>query len=79
METFRPPVFGKERTLISPQDALGIVLKTTRPLKIRSIRLADADGFCLAQDVRADRDLPRDKRKCLAGKHVEVRAWRQLP
>jgi molybdenum cofactor synthesis domain-containing protein len=67
METFRPPEFGKERTLISPQNALGIVLKTTRPLKSFSVRLADADGFCLAQDVRADRNLPPTDRSAMDG------------
>jgi molybdenum cofactor synthesis domain-containing protein len=67
METFRPPEFGKERTLISPQNALDIVLKTTRPLKSLSTRLADADGFCLAQDVRADRNLPPTDRSAMDG------------
>lgn len=53
--------------MISPQNALDIVLKTTRPLKMLSVRLADADGFCLAQDVRADRNLPPTDRSAMDG------------
>ena len=53
--------------MISPQDALGIVLKTTRPLKMQSVCLADADGYCLAQDVRADRNLPPTDRSAMDG------------
>ena len=53
--------------MISPQDALDIVLKTTRPLKTISVRLADAHGFCLSQDVRADRDLPPTDRSAMDG------------
>ncbi|MCP4452749.1 MAG: molybdopterin molybdotransferase MoeA [Planctomycetes bacterium] len=53
--------------MISPQNALEIVLETTRPLKMRSIGLADADGFCLAQDVRADRNLPPTDRSAMDG------------
>jgi molybdopterin molybdotransferase len=67
METFRPPEFGKEKTVISPQDALDIVLKTTRPLKALSVRLTNVDGFCLAQDVRADRNLPPTDRSAMDG------------
>lgn len=67
METFGPPVFGKEKKLISPQKALDIVLKTTRLLKTQSLRLAEADGFCLAQDVRADRHLPPTDRSAMDG------------
>ncbi|NQV32335.1 MAG: molybdopterin molybdotransferase MoeA [Phycisphaeraceae bacterium] len=53
--------------MISPQGALDIVLKTTRPLKMLSLPLADADGFCLAQDVRADRNLPPTDRSAMDG------------
>ncbi len=67
METFRPPEFGKEKTLISPQDAFCIVLETTRHLKMRSVKLADADGYCLSQDVRADRNLPPTDRSAMDG------------
>ena len=53
--------------MIDPQNALDIVLKTTRPMKTLSIPLADADGHCLAQDVRADRDLPPTDRSAMDG------------
>lgn len=44
--------------LITPERAYAIVLKQVHPLKAVSVSLAYATGCCLAEDVRADRDLP---------------------
>ena len=67
METLRLPVFGKETILISPQDALKTILQKTRPLGMQSIPLAQASGYCLASDIRADRDLPPTHRSAMDG------------
>ena len=69
METSLPPVFGKEipLALITPSKALAIVLETVRPAKITSAPLDKALGACLAQDVRADRDLPPTDRSAMDG------------
>jgi len=58
METPWPPVIGKETRLITPNKALGIVLEYARPLKTTRKPLDDALGYCLAEDVLADRDMP---------------------
>lgn len=53
--------------LITPKRALGIVLETTRPLEAVNRPLDEAFGYCLARDVRADRDLPPTDRSAMDG------------
>ncbi|NIA06612.1 MAG: hypothetical protein GWP14_03085 [Actinobacteria bacterium] len=53
--------------LISPKKALGIVLRRVRPLKVLPKPLAEATGYCLAEDVRADRDQPAADRSAMDG------------
>jgi molybdopterin molybdotransferase len=53
--------------MITPDVAWGIVLEQTRPLESIAVSLADALGYCLAEDVRADRDLPPADRSAMDG------------
>ncbi len=67
METPWPPGFGKETPLITPDDALDIVLKRVRPLQAIRKPLAEAAGYCLAEEVRTDRDMPPADRSAMDG------------
>ena len=53
--------------LITPKKAFGIVLDNVHPLKSTRIPLNEATGFCLAEQVRADRDLPPMDRSAMDG------------
>ncbi len=53
--------------MIDPEDAIKMILKAAKPLKIQPISLALADGYCLAQTVRADRDQPPTDRSAMDG------------
>ena len=81
METSLPPVFGKEipLALITPSKALAVVLETVRPLKAASAPLAEALGCCLAQDIRADRDLPPTDRSAMDGFALRARDISKRP
>jgi len=52
---------------ISPQKAWGIIRSCVKPLGSIRIPLNDAFGYCLAQDVRADRDMPPADRSAMDG------------
>lgn len=67
METSWPPEFGKESLMITIAKALKTVLSNVRPLKTTRRPLGDAQGFCLADDIRADRDLPPTDRSAMDG------------
>lgn len=58
METPWPPAIGKDTRLITPNKALRVVLECVRPLGTTHKPLHEALGFCLAEDVLADRDMP---------------------
>jgi molybdopterin molybdotransferase len=58
--------------LIGPQTALGIVLKHVLPLTSKRISLKEALGHCLAEDIRADRDLPPADRSAMDGYAVRA-------
>ena len=49
--------------MIAPDAALGIILEHVRPLKPVRVALEEALGCFLAEDVRADRDLPPAERR----------------
>lgn len=53
--------------LISLRTAREIVLRHVRPLKAIRKSLTDVAGCCLAEDVRADRDLPPADRSAMDG------------
>ncbi|MFB3890566.1 MAG: gephyrin-like molybdotransferase Glp [Phycisphaerae bacterium] len=53
--------------LISPDEALRIVLRHARPLAARRVALAEAAGRWLAEDIRADRDQPPADRSAMDG------------
>ena len=53
--------------MISPKTAFKIVLKHVRPLKTGRKPLADALDCCLAEDIRADRDMPQADRSAMDG------------
>jgi len=67
METPWPPVIGKETRLITPKEALRIVLECVRPLKTTRRPLEEALGYCLAENVLADRDMPPARRSTMDG------------
>jgi molybdopterin biosynthesis enzyme len=58
METPWPPQIGKETPLITPKNALDIVVECARPLGTVREPLLEALGYRLAEDVVADRDMP---------------------
>ncbi len=53
--------------MITPHEALDIVLKHVRPLGPERKPLVEALGCCLAEDVRADRDMPPADRSAMDG------------
>jgi len=53
--------------MITPDAAWSIVLSHARPLESISISLTEASGYCLAEDVRADRSLPPADRSAMDG------------
>ncbi len=53
--------------MIAPDAAWNIVLQHVRPLKANSVPLSEALGCCLAEEVRADRDLPPADRSAMDG------------
>jgi hypothetical protein len=79
METPWPPVIGKETRLITPKEALRIVLKCARPLKASRKPLHEALNYCLAEDVLADRDLPPANCSAMDGYAVRSRDLAKCP
>lgn len=65
--------------MISTQDALKIILQKTRPQGTQSIPLARAGGYCLASDMRADRDLPPTHRAAMDGYALRAADVQDLP
>ncbi len=65
--------------MITPDAAWGIVLEHVRPLKPAAVPLTDALGCCLAEDVRADRDLPPADRSARDGYAVRHDDLQQRP
>jgi len=53
--------------LITPKKALEIVLGNVRPLEATRRPLDEAVGWCLAEEVRADRDSPPTDRSAMDG------------
>jgi len=65
--------------MITPCDAVRLILKHARPLGARRVGLTDALGHCLAEDVRADRDLPPADRSAMDGYAVRCADLAKLP
>ena len=65
--------------LISPAQALRIVLSNARPLRPRSAALDGALGYWLAEDVRSDRDQPPADRAAMDGYAVIAADLRPAP
>lgn len=62
--------------MITPDAAWGIVVNHVRPLPVTSVSLTQAPGHCLAEDIRADRNLPPADRSAMDGyavRHVDLR------
>ena len=53
--------------LVTPSKALGIILGRVRPLKAVRLALGEVSGYCLAEDVRSDRDQPAADRSAMDG------------
>jgi len=65
--------------LISPRDALDIVLGCVRPLRAERLPLAQAAGGFLAEAIRADRDMPPADRSAMDGYAVQAGDLAELP
>lgn len=65
--------------MITPQEALELVLRRAVPLGEVSRRLPEALGHCLAQDVRADRPMPPADRSAMDGYAVRSLDLREPP
>ena len=65
--------------MITPTEALTIVLDNARPLKATSRPLNEALGCCLAEQVRADRDQPPTDRSAMDGYAVRARDLSRRP
>ena len=65
--------------MITPGEAWAIILKQVRPLKAVRVPLADALGYCLAEEVRADRDLPPADRASMDGYAVQHEDLQETP
>ncbi|MCC7175238.1 MAG: molybdopterin molybdotransferase MoeA [Bryobacterales bacterium] len=62
--------------MVTPDEAWDIVLQHVRPQEPVVVPLIDALGCCLAEDVRADRDLPPADRSAMDGyavRHSDLR------
>ncbi len=79
VETLWPPVIGKETRLITPKQALDIVLECARPLNTSRKPLDEALGYCLAEDVLADHDMPPANRSVMDGYAVRSRDLSMCP
>jgi len=65
--------------LITPQEALKIVLSAVKPLKAVRRALRASCGWVLAQDLRADRDQPPADRSAMDGYAVRSADLKELP
>ena len=59
--------------MITAEKALHIVLASAHPLKAVRMGLDEALGRCLAQDIRADRDMPPADRSAMDGYALRAR------
>ena len=53
--------------MITPPEAFSIISENVSPLEVTVIELDNALGFCLAEDVIADRDIPPADRSAMDG------------
>ncbi len=58
--------------LIKIEKAKEIIFEKIQPLNIIEINLNEAEGFCLAEEIFADRDLPPTDRSAMDGFAVQV-------
>jgi molybdopterin molybdotransferase len=58
--------------MISPDEALDLVIRTASPLPSRHVRLEHACGLVLAEDIAADRDYPPFPRSMMDGFAVRL-------
>ena len=65
--------------MISPRDALDIVLGCVRPLRAERLPLAQAAGGFLAEAIRADRDMPPADRSAMDGYAVQAADLAERP
>ena len=65
--------------MIATEKALKIILEKVRPLKASSLPLEKVLGYCLAQDIRADRDLPPTDRSAMDGFAVQAKDLTDCP
>ena len=58
--------------MITPDEAIRIILEHARPLRTSLRPLGSALGYCLAEDVAADRDMPASDRSAMDGYAVRA-------
>ena len=65
--------------MISVHEARRLILEHVRPLSTLRLLLAESLGFCLAEEVRADRDMPPADRSAMDGYAVRHADLNELP
>lgn len=65
--------------MITPDRAWSIIRRSVRPLGVVPKRLDEAVGFCLAEPIRADRDLPPAHRAAMDGFAVRAADLARIP
>ncbi|MHC5057254.1 MAG: gephyrin-like molybdotransferase Glp, partial [Planctomycetota bacterium] len=65
--------------MLSPQEALKIVLAHVEPIGTERVPIETALRRCLAEDVLADRDLPAMDRSAMDGYAIRARDINRLP
>lgn len=65
--------------MIGPDEAWSIVLRYVQPLPPVEVTLEDALGCCLAEPVRADRDIPAEDRSAMDGYAVRSADLQSAP
>lgn len=74
-----PPLVLERRFMITPDKAWTVILRSVRPLNIISRKLDQTVGFCLAENIRADRDIPPADRSAMDGFAVRVDDLKRFP
>lgn len=65
--------------MIKPDAAWAAITEYVRPLGIIPTRLENAGGLCLAEDIRADRDIPPSNRSAMDGFAVRAADLAKTP
>ncbi|MBI2441415.1 MAG: molybdopterin molybdotransferase MoeA [Lentisphaerae bacterium] len=65
--------------MVDPQQAWGLISSALKPLPVVRQKLSESAGCVLAEDVRADRDLPPADRSAMDGYAVQAADLKNIP